>query len=197
MTEAYKSWQYENRFIKKWPKVGGILFEDSIIYPQIGLSLFFYAQCPCCKDATQRDCADALAVGFTNLLKGMTKIRNSQYCDTKQSIADCQCSYHSRLLNDKICNSTRDFMSYVLCEPIEIDEFKNPELSSYSRSEQEDINIELVKARRTLKEKSDNSVHKSTTIISAKEKAIRCPVKIKSGSSLFIYVMLTNYKNSF
>lgn len=106
--------------------------EDVIIKPSIGLRLFFYAMCLCCKDPTQRDCADSLVVGYTHLLAGLRKIRMTDYQDKKRLIEACDCVYHTRQINKDMWKSTSDFMTAMLCTPEVYDEFENPELSKYS-----------------------------------------------------------------
>jgi hypothetical protein len=74
-SEVYSEWQYQNRWTKKNPPVDGILMEDTVVFPSICLRLFYYSMCPCCKDATQIDCADSMIVGFEQLMVGYNKVR--------------------------------------------------------------------------------------------------------------------------
>ena len=126
-SELYHDWQYQNRWNKK-DNHGNEL----AILPTICLRLFYYAMCPCCKNPSQRDCADSLVIGFSHLLCGLGKIRNSEVGNKKQSISDCNCVYHSRQENRDLWRSTNDFMLGMLCTPIEYTEFQNPEISQYS-----------------------------------------------------------------
>ena len=123
----YHDWQYINR----WEKTND---DGSIeeILPTICLRLFYYALCPCCKEPTQRDCADSMVVGFSHALVGMGKIRMSELNNRKQAIRTCECEYHSREANKESWRSTEDFMSAMLCSPVEFDEFQNPEISQYT-----------------------------------------------------------------
>jgi hypothetical protein len=114
--------------------LNGILTENEEIFPTIGLTLFFYAICPCCQDPTQRDCADSMTVGFSNLLKGGMKVRNLEFDDKKQKILDCKCAFHLRQLNEDIFRSNRHFMNYVLCPAIENSEFQNEAISNLTIS---------------------------------------------------------------
>ena len=124
----YHDWQYLNR----WMRINssGELVE---VLPTICLRLFYYALWPCCKEPTQRDCADSLVVGFSRALVGMGKIRMSEANDRKNLIRNCTCTYHSREANTELWRSTEDFMSAMLCAPVEFEEFNNPEISQYSR----------------------------------------------------------------
>ena len=63
-SELYHDWQYENRWIRKVITTGKEVPEEEIVQPSIGLRLFFYAMCPCCKDPTQRDCADSFVASY-------------------------------------------------------------------------------------------------------------------------------------
>lgn len=131
-SEIYHDWQHENRWLRKIARQDGDGYDEIIVKPTIGLRLFFYAMCPCCKDPTQRDCADSLVVGFTHLLSGLGKIRMSDYQDKKTLIASCDCEYHSKSVNKNMWKSTSDFMTAMLCAPKVYEEFENPELSKYS-----------------------------------------------------------------
>ena len=124
----YHDWQYLNR----WKKVNSS-GESVEVLPTICLRLFYYALCPCCKEPTQRDCADSLVVGFSHALVGMGKIRMSEANDRKNLIRTCTCAYHSREANNDLWRSTEDFMTAMLCAPVEFEEFNNPEISQYSR----------------------------------------------------------------
>ena len=88
--------------------------------------------CPCCKDPTQRDCADSLVVGFTHLLEGVGKIRMAEYQDKKRLIAACNCIYHTSQNNKNLWKSPSEFMTAMLCALKVFEEFENPELSKYS-----------------------------------------------------------------
>lgn len=124
----YHDWQYLNRWVKKTST--GEYIE---VLPTICLRLFYYALCPCCKEPTQRDCADSLVVGFSHALVGMGKIRMSEGNDRKNLIRSCSCAYHSREANKELWRSTEDFMTAMLCPPVEFNEFNNPEISQHSR----------------------------------------------------------------
>ena len=126
-SEIYHDWQYQNRWIKK-TRDG----EEYEILPSICLRLFYYAMCPCCKSPTQRDCADSLVVGFSHMLTGLGKIRNSELNNKKKSILECSCPYHTKEGNKDMWKSANDFMLYVLCAPKEFPEFENPEISKHT-----------------------------------------------------------------
>ena len=124
----YHDWQYLNR----WKQINsaGVSVE---VLPTICLRLFYYALCPCCKEPTQRDCADSLVVGFSHALVGMGKIKLSEANNRKDLIRNCSCAYHSREANNELWRSTEDFMTAMLCAPVEFEEFNSPEISQYSR----------------------------------------------------------------
>lgn len=124
----YHDWQYLNRWMKINPAG-----ESVEVLPTICLRLFYYALCPCCKEPTQRDCADSLVVGFSHALVGMGKIRMSEANDRKNLIRRCPCAYHSREANKELWRSTEDFMTAMLCPPVQFEDFNNPEISQYSR----------------------------------------------------------------
>ena len=123
----YHDWQYINR----WMRTNDDGSTDEIL-PTICLRLFYYALCPCCKEPTQRDCADSMVVGFSHALTGMGKIRMSEVNNRKQAIRACECAYHIREANKESWRSTEDFMSAMLCSPVEFDEFQNPEISQFT-----------------------------------------------------------------
>jgi hypothetical protein len=123
-----RSIKHTNRWVKK-PSTG----EYIEVLPTISLRLFYYALCPCCKEPTQRDCADSLVVGFSHALVGMGKIRMSEGNDRKNPIRTCTCAYHSREANKELWRSTEDFMIAMLCAPVEFEEFNNPEILQHSR----------------------------------------------------------------
>ena len=123
----YHDWRYINRWTKTNDD-GSI----EVILLTICLRLFYYALCPCCKEPTQRDRADSMVVGFSHALVGMGKIRMSEINNRKHTIRTCECEYHSREVNKESWRSTEDFMSAMLCSPIEFDEFQNPEISQYT-----------------------------------------------------------------
>ena len=102
------------------------------ILPTICWRIFYYTMCPCCRNPSQKDCADSLVIGFSHLLCGLGKIRNSEVDNKKQSISDCNCVYHSRQENRDLWRTTNDFMLGMLCTPKEYTEFQNPEISQYS-----------------------------------------------------------------
>jgi hypothetical protein len=126
-SEIFHDWQYQNRWIKK--DTDGNEVE---ILPTICLRLFYYAMCPCCKNPTQRDCADSLVVGFSHALVGLGKIRSGEMNNKKNSILECNCPYHARVNNKDIWRSTNDFMLGMLCAPREFSEFQNPEISQHT-----------------------------------------------------------------
>lgn len=125
-SEFYHDWQYQNRWNKK-DNHGNEL----AILPTICWRIFYYAMCPCCRNPSQRDCADSLVIGFSHLLCGLGKIRNSEVGNKKQSISDCNCVYDSRQENRDLWRTTNYFMLGMLCTPIEYTEFQNPEISPY------------------------------------------------------------------
>ena len=79
VSQQYVDWQYQNSWTKKGNSKNNQTDNDVIVLPSICLRLFFYAMCPCCRDPTQRDCADSLVVGFTHALIGIGKMRNSNF----------------------------------------------------------------------------------------------------------------------
>ena len=133
VSQQYKDWQYQNSWIKKGNSKNNKTDNDIIVLPSICLRLFFYAMCPCCQNPTQRDCADSLVVGFTHALLGIGKIRNSNYINKKQLIEECDCVYHTRILNMDMWKGTHNFMLAMLCAPVELEDFSNPALSEFSR----------------------------------------------------------------
>ena len=126
-SEIYHDWQDQNRWAKK-----GLDGDEYEILPTICLRLFYYAICPCCKCPIQRDCADSLVVGFSHLLTGLGKIRNSELNNKKESILACDCPFHSKEGNRDMWKSANDFMLCMLCPPREFTEFQNPEISKHS-----------------------------------------------------------------
>ena len=127
-SEIYHDWQYQNQWLKK-----GVNREAYEILPTICLRLFYYAICRYCKCLIQRDCADSLVVGFSHLLTGLGKIRNSELNNKKELILACDCSFHSKDGNRDMWKSANDFMLCILCPPKEFTEFQNPEISKHSR----------------------------------------------------------------
>lgn len=127
LSMVYHDWQYLNR----WSKLcsDGQLRE---VLPSICLRLFYYAICPCCKEPSQRDCADSMVVGFSHALIGMGKIRMSEHNNKKNLIRECSCPYHSRESVKELWRNTDDFMAAMLCPPIEFTEFQNPVISHFS-----------------------------------------------------------------
>ena len=63
----------------------------------------------------------------------MGKIKLSEANNRKDLIRNCSCAYHSREANNELWRSTEDFMTAMLCAPVEFEEFDNPEISQYSR----------------------------------------------------------------
>ena len=133
VSQQYKDWQYQNSWTKKGNSKNNMTDNDIIVLPSICLRLFFYAMCPCCREPTQRDCADSLVVGFTHALLGIGKMRNSKFSNKKQLIEECNCEYHTRSVNEDMWKGTRNFMLAMLCAPVELEDFSNPALSELSR----------------------------------------------------------------
>jgi hypothetical protein len=88
-----------------------------------------------------------MVVGFAHALVGMGKIRMSEVNDKKNQIQQCTCPFHLREQNKDMWRSTEDFMTAVLCSPINFEEFKNPEISQYSHEVQEEMACAIKKER--------------------------------------------------
>lgn len=68
-----------------------------------------------------------MVVRFAHALIGMGKIRMSEVNDKKNLIQQCAYAFHMREQNKDMWRSTEDFMTAVLCSPVDFEEFKNPE----------------------------------------------------------------------
>jgi hypothetical protein len=139
ISEPYYEWQQLNRWV--YTSSDG---EEIEVLPSICLRLFYYALCPCCKDPKQRDCADSM---FAHALVGMGKIRMSEVNDKKNQIQQCTCPFDLREQNKDMWRSTKDFMTTVLCSPINFEEFQNPEISQNSHKVQEEMACAIKKER--------------------------------------------------
>ena len=126
VSQQYADWQNQNSWTKKGNSKNNQTDYDIIVLPSICLRLFFYAMCPCCRDPTQRDCADSLVVGFTHALVGIGKMRNSNFSNKKQLIEECNCEYHTRSVNADMWKGTHSFMLAILCAPVDLEDFSNP-----------------------------------------------------------------------